>query len=54
MTRWPNNQALAPNLAQDFICAQCDFEGKLKRMLEKEWSCNISEMFLKSIYTPLC
>jgi hypothetical protein len=45
MTRWANNQALTPSLAQDFKRAQCDFEGKSERMLEKEWSCNSFEMF---------
>jgi hypothetical protein len=45
MTRWVNNQVLAPSLAQDFKHAQYDFEGKLERMFEKERSCNICEMF---------
>jgi hypothetical protein len=53
MTRWANNQALVPSLAQDFKHAQYDFEGKLKRMLEKERSCNISEMFSWNRFTPL-
>jgi hypothetical protein len=45
MTGRINNQAPTPNPMQDFKCVQYKSKGKLERMLEKDWLCNISEMF---------
>jgi hypothetical protein len=45
MTGRINNQAPTPSPMQDFKCVQYKSKGKLERMLEKDWLCNISEMF---------
>jgi hypothetical protein len=44
-TIWADNHAPLPNSTQDLKHAQTKSNGKLKRMLEKEWSSNLSKMF---------
>jgi hypothetical protein len=39
------SHALGPRLAHDFKHAQYESKAILKMMLEKEWLCNMFEMF---------
>jgi hypothetical protein len=39
------SHALGPGLAHDFKHAQYESKAILKMMLEKEWLCNMFEMF---------
>jgi hypothetical protein len=45
MNRQSNNQAPTPSPAHDLKHVQCESDGKSKRMLIKEWSCNLSKIF---------
>jgi hypothetical protein len=50
MERWNNlvskkPSSSTPKLAHDFKCTQCESRTMSKMMLEKEWLCNLSEMF---------
>jgi hypothetical protein len=44
MTRWANNQTPTLDPAHELKRAQCKSKGKLKRMLVKEWLCNLIEI----------
>lgn len=52
MTKQVINQALAPSFTHDFKCLWCKSKGKLKRMLVKEWFCNLFEIFFWKWSTP--
>jgi len=43
--RWTNNQVLTSNPTHNLKHVGCELDGKLERMLVKEWSCNLSEIF---------
>ncbi len=49
---WINNQAPTSNPTHDFKHVQCELDGKLERMLVKEWSCNLSEIFSYKQFAP--
>jgi hypothetical protein len=44
MIGWANNQALTLGPAYNLKSVWCELEGKSKRMLIKEWSCNLFEI----------
>jgi len=45
MIKQANNQTFAPSFTHNLKCLWCKLEDKLKRMLIKEWFCNLSEIF---------
>jgi hypothetical protein len=49
--KWVNNQVPTPSSAHDL--KWCELESKLKRMLIKEWLCNLSEILSWKRSAPL-